>query len=92
MTGTQPDITHVDGIDWFDAPLPPWRHKCWAQTTARARLETVKRCPCGAIAITRAGERDYWMQRNSTRWPVNIYGRSIGARPSWWQRLLGAQR
>lgn len=51
-------ITHVDGISWFDAPVPPRWHRCKVQTAGLG----AQRCACGAIR--RSGLR-HWMERNS---------------------------
>lgn len=55
-------IVHLRGVPWFDAPVPPTRHRCWPQTSARWVLghELTERCACGAIRF----DRDGWLERN----------------------------
>lgn len=54
-------VTHLDGIDWTEAPIPPRFHRCWPQTSGMG----VQRCACGAIG------RGFgpWMEKNSRRGP-----------------------
>lgn len=56
-------ITHVGGVPYYEAPLPPRLHRCrpW---TVNARLD-VERCPCGSRRI----DRGRWKLRNDRRAP-----------------------
>ncbi|MEV0830879.1 hypothetical protein [Nonomuraea rubra] len=38
---------HRDGLTWYDAPVPPRWHRCFAQSA----LGGTRRCPCGAMNI-----------------------------------------
>lgn len=55
---------HVDGVAWYDAPLPPPGHQCRSQTTAYTGDAQVFRCACGALAFH---EPIHWLERNSRR-------------------------
>lgn len=58
------DISHVDGVPWYEAKMPPRLHFCKAQSTAWMDLFTlVERCACGALR--RDGR--YWMDKNQRR-------------------------
>ena len=62
MSGTT--IEHVDGIAWWDAPLPRRFHFCKAQTIGWLGFTTkIERCACGA---TRRNGR-VWFDKNQTR-------------------------
>lgn len=55
-------IVHLDGVTWWDAPVPPRKHECWAQTIGNLNpLETVRRCACGSLSY----DGQYWMDRNT---------------------------
>lgn len=61
------NATHVDGVWWYEAPLP-WRwHRCRphsaALTAYRGRVLDIDRCACGAMRF----ERGPWMDRNQRR-------------------------
>jgi hypothetical protein len=46
------DYKHRHGVSWMDAPLPPKKHKCRAQTKGYVRMfDEIKRCACGATWI-----------------------------------------
>lgn len=62
------DMKHKDGIEWFDAPLPPRLHKCFAQTEGWIGFDQVLRCACGAMRNPRFGKT--WMDVNSRRGAV----------------------
>jgi len=59
----------LDGVSWYEAPLPPRTHRCWTQQWAFLRDGTfVRRCACGAISMNDYDQRDvYWMDRNEKR-------------------------
>lgn len=57
------EIWNLDGVDWYDAPIPPHLHRCWAQTMGRNNYVPLERCACGATSFD--GSR--WMERNSRR-------------------------
>lgn len=55
----------LDGVAWYDSPVPRRWHRCTPQTRAQfAGLGRVERCACGAI---RRGPGDVWLERNSRR-------------------------
>jgi hypothetical protein len=53
-------LESVDGVLWSDAPLPPKRHTCWAQTRGFMYMKFVHRCPCGGFSL----DEDIWLDRN----------------------------
>lgn len=55
-------MEHVDGVDWFYAPVPPHKHSCTPQTRGFMNGTYVERCACGAIKL---GQSKYWMDRDS---------------------------
>jgi hypothetical protein len=57
---SDPDMTHLDGVPWWEAPTPRRRHACWTQTSGWLDLNQVERCACGA---TRWNGRS-WFDRN----------------------------
>lgn len=55
---------HLDGVKWFEAPVPRRWHRCTPQTRAWIGLFTrVERCACGAIRI----DEGFWHNKNETR-------------------------
>lgn len=46
-------ITHLDGVPWYTAPIPPTGHDCWPQTQHHNAdgLLWLDRCPCGAARV-----------------------------------------
>lgn len=54
---------HRDGVDWYDAPLPPRRHRCVAQTRGFMSGGFIERCACGATGF---GD-GCWIERNSSQ-------------------------
>lgn len=54
---------HLNGVKWFDAPLPRWWHRCAAQTRAWSGMTRVERCACGAARI----DGGSWINKNETR-------------------------
>lgn len=58
-----PTLSHLDGVPWFEAPIPAPTHACWVQTRGGRMLDLVERCACGAITMN--GERP-WLERNSS--------------------------
>jgi hypothetical protein len=63
-SGGREFIEHLNGVDWFAAPVPPRLHACWPQTRARLNGELWDRCACGAF---RLGGRRPWIERNTRR-------------------------
>jgi hypothetical protein len=58
------ELHHKDGVPWYQAPAPPRRHTCWAQTDGWTNwVNRVERCACGAIRYD--GAHGVWMERNS---------------------------
>jgi hypothetical protein len=64
LSEDRPEVVHVDGIPWYEAPLP-WRwHLCKAQTYGSTRIFfSVERCACGAIRLNKR----YWVDKNSRK-------------------------
>lgn len=61
-------IAHLGGVDWHEAPIPPKRHECWAQSWGFHGLDLIERCACGGINIKRHHmEEDVWLERNTRR-------------------------
>ena len=59
------ETEHRNSVPWFDAPIPPADHDCWAQTQGSTdNLPFVQRCACGAIRLN--PYRD-WMEKNSRK-------------------------
>jgi hypothetical protein len=62
-------MEHLNGVGWWDAPVPPKGHRCYAQTRALARTAYVRRCACGAISLDSPPAikhgADHWLERNS---------------------------
>jgi hypothetical protein len=57
-----PELVHLRGVPWHDAPKPHRWHRCWAHTTVVIDGRRVERCPCGAI---RSGGSRIWDERNT---------------------------
>jgi len=56
-------VHHLDGVRWWEAPLPRRWHRCRAQTRGRWGHDTsVRRCACGAIDLGLG-----WGQKNARR-------------------------
>lgn len=53
-------VIHLDGVAWYDAPLPPRIHRHRAQTKGF----DAERCACGAIRLYGFGP---WVNRNERR-------------------------
>jgi hypothetical protein len=50
------ELWHLDGVGWYNAPLPRKRHKCWTQTRGwMDEFTLVERCACGAMQIDLGG-------------------------------------
>jgi hypothetical protein len=47
-----PLMEHVDGVPWWNAEAPPWRHLHLPQTRGWIKLDFVERCRCGATRIS----------------------------------------
>lgn len=59
-------ITHLDGVPWYLAPIPPAVHECWPQSQ-HANADGVlwlDRCPCGAARIHHPAA-SAWLERDS---------------------------
>lgn len=59
------EVTHREGVWWYEAPLPGLLHRCTPWTTGWLNLYThLDRCACGAM------RRNFgrWHERNSRRW------------------------
>lgn len=58
-------ILHLNGVPWYDAPIPRRFHRCFVQTDSRNFLtNSVQRCACGGV---RFGFHYLWMDKNSRR-------------------------
>lgn len=57
------DIDHIDGVPWFDAPVPNPRHRCVPKTNEWQGVTRRQRCACGAIRI----DGGQWINRNARR-------------------------
>lgn len=56
------NIEHRDGVQWFEAEVPPVDHECAVQTRGWVRdVAPVLRCACGAIS----SDGRQWDERNS---------------------------
>lgn len=52
--GGRTEILNRNGVDWFDADLPPVDHDCYVQTHGYLDWFTlVERCACGALRYGR---------------------------------------
>lgn len=69
-------VRNLDGVPWYDAPVPRRLHRCFAQTIGNESdligvVRTIERCACGSISIVdwrdlnRAVHMNNWAQRNS---------------------------
>lgn len=57
------EISHLDGVPWHQATIPPRLHRCWAQTKGwTGYITETHRCACGA---TRTSSHQRWWDRNS---------------------------
>lgn len=58
-------VEHLDGVPWYEAPVPPLDHECWSQTVGWIGLNQWTRCACGALgkANLRTGRFD-WDYKN----------------------------
>jgi len=58
-------IEHLNGIPWFEAPIPRRLHHCRIQTRGWINyLAKIERCACGAI---RMNNDKGWSDKNSRR-------------------------
>ncbi len=57
------DIRHLDGVAYYNAPLPLRIHRCRPQSAYWFRLEYRERCACGSLRLT--GGR--WLFKNRRR-------------------------
>lgn len=78
-----PELHHLDGVPWFEAPIPRRLHRCRVQTDGWVGLHQVQRCACGAI---RAGRR--WRERNSRQRPA----RPVPSTPYMERKLAEVER
>lgn len=63
IVGAPLEMYHLDGVPWWEAPLPSKRHQCVRQTYAwSGYFNSIERCACGAIR--RDGRFGVWDQRN----------------------------
>lgn len=65
MFGVQTQNEHLDGVPYWEAPVPRRLHLCTAQTRGWCGYFTlVERCACGG---TRRNGTGRWIERNSER-------------------------
>lgn len=74
-------ITHVGGVSWGDAPIPPWAHLCQPQTRGPVRDGFIERCACGAARFDGYG---VWIERNQRRRHAGETAPAVRRR--WWRR------
>lgn len=83
-------LDNLDDIGWWQAPIPPRNHTCWAQTTAYdvLGLKIVERCACGAIRLD--ADNPYvrdgmtkWAERNQRSHDDEP---TAQPRKKWWHR------
>lgn len=67
------NITHVDGIPYWEAPTPPRSHACQTQTEGWKELHVIQRCACGAMRTDSNRQGD---------WHGGTYKRTSGVEPS----------
>ena len=58
-------IEHLDGIPWWQAPIPPRLHVCAPQT--RGILHDIDRCACGALRFRHGLGAGIWSDRNTRK-------------------------
>jgi hypothetical protein len=58
------DAEHLDGVPWYDAPVPPRFHRCKPQTRGWYKTSFIERCACGAI---RSQGSYGWISKNERR-------------------------
>lgn len=67
-TGTphQAGITHLDGLPWYRAAIPPTAHDCWPQSQHRDPdgVLWLDRCPCGGARVHHPTAGD-WFGRDT---------------------------
>lgn len=56
-------ICHLEGVPWFEAPVPRRFHRCWVQTRGWVGMGLVERCACGGLRQPSWGRG--WIERNS---------------------------
>jgi hypothetical protein len=57
-------FSNLDGVPWYEAPIPKRLHRCWPQTKGRYNyLTLVERCACGSIRRPDGP----WIERNSRK-------------------------
>lgn len=60
------EVTHLNGVPWYEAPLPPRIHACYAQTRGWVNyFDRIDRCACGAVRR----DRGRWMNVNERTRP-----------------------
>lgn len=59
-------VTHLDGVPWYTAPIPPAGHDCWPQSQHHTAdgLLWLERCPCGAARVHHPTAGD-WFGRDT---------------------------
>jgi hypothetical protein len=58
------DAQHLDGVPWYEAPVPRKWHRCKPQTRGYYNLSFVQRCACGATWM-----RGGWVGKNERSRP-----------------------
>ena len=70
-------LEHLNGIGWWQAPVPPRHHQCRAQTRGSTDSSYIERCACGGTLF-----RGRWLTRNA-RTPGD-FDAPRRARHRWW--------
>jgi len=65
--GSDDYLESVNGVLWYDIPVPPRWHRCKAQTRGSFDDCYVERCRCGAARFPVYPGNNVWLDRNSRR-------------------------
>jgi len=61
---TKPTQWNLDGVSWFESPIPGLLHRCRVQTYGRLPdTLMISRCSCGGLLMLQPHAK--WMERNS---------------------------
>lgn len=63
-----PRLFHMGGVPCWEAPLPPWWHRCYVHTYS-LEGQPMERCPCGSTCYDHVGETSahIWFDKNDRR-------------------------
>ena len=62
-----PEMEHLDGVSWLDAPIPHRIHRCWAQTRGWIGFSLIERCACGGVRHHGPRRARLWLEKNSRK-------------------------